>query len=216
MEAPPTQSYTINGVKVQFPCKAYPSQLSMMAKILKGLDQRENCLLESPTGSGKSLALLCSVLAWQATEHEKARLERERDEEEEEKGAGCCCQCNNIETSDTGLPRSPYFTSANETPIKPLLPTAPKADVTATGLDAEVIQIDDDDDFKVNDRKFRTPGGKIMQNAVGQHQLYRANAQSPTSDPTSWKMEVVTPPAGGTTSCCNCSCNKEKKSSQRK
>jgi len=54
------------------------------------------------------------------------------------------------------------------------------------------------------------------QNAVGQHQLYRANAQSPTSDPTSWKMEVVTPPAGGTTSCCNCSCNKEKKSSQRK
>jgi len=34
MEAPPTQSYTINGVKVQFPCKAYPSQLSMMAKVI--------------------------------------------------------------------------------------------------------------------------------------------------------------------------------------
>ena len=26
-------SYTIGGVKVQFPCKAYPSQLSMMDKV---------------------------------------------------------------------------------------------------------------------------------------------------------------------------------------
>ena len=29
------QSYTINSVKVQFPCKAYPSQLSMMDKVKK-------------------------------------------------------------------------------------------------------------------------------------------------------------------------------------
>jgi len=27
------QLYTINSVKVQFPCKAYPSQLSMMDKV---------------------------------------------------------------------------------------------------------------------------------------------------------------------------------------
>jgi len=27
------QVYTINSVKVQFPCKAYPSQLSMMDKV---------------------------------------------------------------------------------------------------------------------------------------------------------------------------------------
>ncbi|KAF2348486.1 P-loop containing nucleoside triphosphate hydrolase, partial [Trinorchestia longiramus] len=33
-------------------------------QILKGLQKGENCLLESPTGSGKSLALLCSTLAW--------------------------------------------------------------------------------------------------------------------------------------------------------
>lgn len=30
-------------------------------------------------------------------------------------------------------------------------------------LDAEVIDIEDDDDFKVSHRKFRTPGGKALQ-----------------------------------------------------
>ncbi|XP_065827225.1 Fanconi anemia group J protein-like isoform X2 [Oscarella lobularis] len=44
----------------------------MMAKIIQSIEKRQNSLLESPTGSGKSLALLCSVLAWQAAEKEKA------------------------------------------------------------------------------------------------------------------------------------------------
>nr|XP_045231051.1 Fanconi anemia group J protein isoform X2 [Macaca fascicularis] len=57
--------YTIGGVKIYFPYKAYPSQLAMMNSILRGLNSKQHCLLESPTGSGKSLALLCSALAWQ-------------------------------------------------------------------------------------------------------------------------------------------------------
>uniref|UniRef100_A0A8C5S6L8 Helicase ATP-binding domain-containing protein n=1 Tax=Laticauda laticaudata TaxID=8630 RepID=A0A8C5S6L8_LATLA len=60
-----TSEYTIGGVKILFPCKAYPSQLAMMNAIVKGLSSKQHCLLESPTGSGKSLALLCSALAWQ-------------------------------------------------------------------------------------------------------------------------------------------------------
>ncbi|XP_053363401.1 Fanconi anemia group J protein [Clarias gariepinus] len=72
-----TVEYTIGGVKINFPCKAYPSQLAMMNSIVRGLNHGEHCLLESPTGSGKSLALLCSALAWQQAQYAKSNQEGE-------------------------------------------------------------------------------------------------------------------------------------------
>uniref|UniRef100_A0AAQ6A4E5 DNA 5'-3' helicase n=1 Tax=Amphiprion ocellaris TaxID=80972 RepID=A0AAQ6A4E5_AMPOC len=66
--------YTIGGVKIHFPCKAYPSQLAMMNSIMRGLNYGQHCLLESPTGSGKSLALLCSALGWQKAQCGKPAL----------------------------------------------------------------------------------------------------------------------------------------------
>uniref|UniRef100_F6SDL7 Helicase ATP-binding domain-containing protein n=2 Tax=Ciona intestinalis TaxID=7719 RepID=F6SDL7_CIOIN len=65
MEEKPHVELMIGGVKIHFPFKPYPSQLSMMSMIVKGLQRSEHCLLESPTGSGKTLSLLCSALAWQ-------------------------------------------------------------------------------------------------------------------------------------------------------
>ena len=44
-------TYTMNGIPVQFPHKAYPSQMAMMAKIIQSLKNAQNCLLESPTGN---------------------------------------------------------------------------------------------------------------------------------------------------------------------
>ncbi|KNE57240.1 DNA repair helicase (rad3) [Allomyces macrogynus ATCC 38327] len=66
------KTYTMSGVKVQFPFDAYPSQIQMMSKIIKALKDKSNALLESPTGSGKSLALLCASIAWR--EHEKQAI----------------------------------------------------------------------------------------------------------------------------------------------
>jgi superfamily II DNA or RNA helicase len=64
--------YTMAGIRVKFPFKAYPSQVVLMSKIIKALQEKKHALLESPTGTGKSLALLCAALAWQ--EHEKRRI----------------------------------------------------------------------------------------------------------------------------------------------
>ena len=65
--------YTISQVKVHFPCKAYPSQVAMMNNIIKALKNGQNALLESPTGSGESLDLLCGALAWQRKEIANAK-----------------------------------------------------------------------------------------------------------------------------------------------
>uniref|UniRef100_A0A8D9F3H8 Fanconi anemia group J protein homolog n=1 Tax=Cacopsylla melanoneura TaxID=428564 RepID=A0A8D9F3H8_9HEMI len=74
-QKPKSKRYEIGGVIIEFPFpfEAYPAQKSMMEKVIQGCNQAENCLLESPSGSGKTLALLCSVLAWQRNEKELAQ-----------------------------------------------------------------------------------------------------------------------------------------------
>jgi Fanconi anemia group J protein len=78
------------GVHVKFPFKPYPSQSRMILSCIKALLKKENALLESPTGSGKTLVLLCSVLAWREFEkqrqakawQEQMQLEVKEDAEE--------------------------------------------------------------------------------------------------------------------------------------
>ena len=41
-----------------------------LSQIIQALNKSDNALLESPTGSGKSLALLCSTIAWQRHNYE--------------------------------------------------------------------------------------------------------------------------------------------------
>ncbi|WIA37112.1 hypothetical protein OEZ86_014079 [Tetradesmus obliquus] len=56
--------YNIRGYDVDFPHEAYPCQITYMEQVLGALEQGENALLESPTGTGKTLCLLCATLAW--------------------------------------------------------------------------------------------------------------------------------------------------------
>ncbi|KAJ1653340.1 Fanconi anemia group J protein [Dispira simplex] len=71
--------FPIQGVSVRFPFQPYPAQLAMMAKIVQALNRKENALLESPTGSGKSLAILCAALAWQEMHHKSRQAERQKE-----------------------------------------------------------------------------------------------------------------------------------------
>ena len=59
-------------ISVKFPFDPYPAQKSYMEKVLMCLEDKKFGLLESPTGTGKTLALLCSSLAW--LEQNKAQL----------------------------------------------------------------------------------------------------------------------------------------------
>lgn len=49
---------------VQFPYEPYPVQKTYMERVITCLDDKQFGLLESPTGTGKTLALLCASLAW--------------------------------------------------------------------------------------------------------------------------------------------------------
>ncbi|CAD8086484.1 unnamed protein product [Paramecium sonneborni] len=49
---------------VYFPHKPYEVQKIYMESVIKSLNKKQNALLESPTGTGKTLSLLCASLAW--------------------------------------------------------------------------------------------------------------------------------------------------------
>ncbi|KAL9232065.1 hypothetical protein vseg_007211 [Gypsophila vaccaria] len=59
--------YNINGISVDFPYDAYDSQIEYMSKVIQSLQGKSNALLESPTGTGKTLCLLCATLAYRAS-----------------------------------------------------------------------------------------------------------------------------------------------------
>ncbi|PNY05673.1 fanconi anemia group J protein [Trifolium pratense] len=66
----PKNVYHIGGLAVEFPYQPYGSQFAFMGRVISTLNRAQkeghcHALLESPTGTGKSLSLLCSTLAWQ-------------------------------------------------------------------------------------------------------------------------------------------------------
>lgn len=54
----------INNVNVYFPHQPYETQIDYMSSVITSLNNGTNAILESPTGTGKTIALLCSSLAW--------------------------------------------------------------------------------------------------------------------------------------------------------
>ncbi|KAL8465834.1 hypothetical protein ACS0TY_035084 [Phlomoides rotata] len=70
--------YKIRGIDVDFPYEAYDCQIVYMEKVIESLQNKCNALLESPTGTGKTLCLLCATLAWRKSLGEFSRGRSER------------------------------------------------------------------------------------------------------------------------------------------
>uniref|UniRef100_A0A6G1SFY1 Regulator of telomere elongation helicase 1 n=1 Tax=Aceria tosichella TaxID=561515 RepID=A0A6G1SFY1_9ACAR len=58
-------SYCAHGVPTEWPFKPYDQQLEYCKHVIEAIQNKKNAILESPTGTGKTLSLLISSLAWQ-------------------------------------------------------------------------------------------------------------------------------------------------------
>jgi len=76
------------GVEVRFPLPTpYRSQIAVMSNVVRAATKGAHALIESPTGSGKSLALLCAGLAWLEAELMGGEGEGEADADANEADA---------------------------------------------------------------------------------------------------------------------------------
>lgn len=64
------------GKEIYFPYDAYPQQKEFINSLYNAIDKGENALLESPTGTGKTLSILTGALGWLYKKHsEKENLD---------------------------------------------------------------------------------------------------------------------------------------------
>ena len=64
------------GIEVDFPFEPYECQKIYMEKVITCVQNGVNGVLESPTGTGKTLCLLCATLAWRETYGAKVQFDQ--------------------------------------------------------------------------------------------------------------------------------------------
>ncbi|GMI14569.1 hypothetical protein TrLO_g4418 [Triparma laevis f. longispina] len=95
--------FWMKGLKVGWPFPRLPKpQRQMSLHIISALLTSSHCIIESPTGTGKSAAILCSVLSWQRYHHSKY------PEEDKPKIIYCSRTHSQVQQMVSSLRKTPY------------------------------------------------------------------------------------------------------------
>ncbi len=111
----------LNGIEVNFPFEPYECQVNYMKSVLSSIiqvfllfiqtrpnkkinknifcAQKKNAILESPTGTGKTLCLLCSSISWLLNAKADMQLAAVREELGDENGAQAAALFNTVNKS---------------------------------------------------------------------------------------------------------------------
>ncbi|ALC49144.1 CG4078 [Drosophila busckii] len=99
----------IAGIPVHFPFEPYEVQRAYMEKVIMCLRDGTNGVLESPTGTGKTLSLLCSSLAWIRTRQSELQqqvLKLQQDQKQQKPGSDLALTMGR--TNNWGVPKVIY------------------------------------------------------------------------------------------------------------
>lgn len=113
-------AFFVEGIKIGWPFPAIMlPQRQMAIHIIKGLKRKLHVVLESPTGTGKSVAILCSVLAWQRYHMQtKARAQQAGSDpsDDEEEGLPKIIYCSRTHSQVAQM-----VSSLKKTPYRPTM-----------------------------------------------------------------------------------------------
>ena len=63
--------HTVDGIDVWLPFEPYNCQKDYIEKVIEALKTKSNAMLESPTGTGKTISFLCAAVAFIKRERER-------------------------------------------------------------------------------------------------------------------------------------------------
>jgi len=117
---------------VEFPYDAYDAQIVFMERALEAMSRRQSALLESPTGTGKTLCLLASALSYVRNE---GRSKKRKDREERRE------RTSEVGTSGGGDGDAPGVSEAYDDDIERRERTRAPVIVYATRTHSQVVQV---------------------------------------------------------------------------
>eukprot|EP00039_Didymoeca_costata_P012702 m.184272 g.184272 ORF g.184272 m.184272 type:complete len:1168 (-) comp15557_c1_seq4:1905-5408(-) len=173
--------YTLRGVTVDFPYEAYNCQLAYMEKVLEALQNGHHAALESPTGTGKTLCLLCASLAWIKTikANDSAPLKKDVKQEGDKSHATPTWETSNKRVIPKILYASRTHSQLSQT-IKELKCTSYNANVSVLGSRDQLCINKSVQELGQGSRKSVVCQQKVKARSCGFHNNYLFNRNTVT------------------------------------